>query len=119
MSSLNLKRKSLRKYSEARYLDPDSEDDPANLKKHRNLYWLHSEMERLADDVIDREICKRLRQFAGQIEYDLPSAVIQAIKAGRDVETDAIPEGLLPFYRHFHFMKKRAGKNKKQGKSRK
>ena len=81
------------------------------LVEPTNLLWLCSEMERMAEDVIDREICRRLRQFAGQVEFDLPGDVVHQIRSrGRSVEIETIPEPLLPFYRHFAFMLKRRRK---------
>jgi hypothetical protein len=75
---------------------------------HTNLLWLCGEMEKMSEDVIDREICRRLRQFAGQVEFDLPLAVVQQIRSrSADVEIETIPEALVPFYRHYEFMIKR------------
>lgn len=76
-----------------------------------NLLWLCTEMEKMSEDVIDREICRRLRQFAGQVEFDLPFEVVQQIRS-RDgvVAVDIIPEPLIPFYRHYAFMVKRRRK---------
>ncbi len=77
----------------------------------RNIHWLCSEMEKLAQDVNDREICKRLRQFASRTEYDLPHETIVQIRSRRgEVDIHLIPEPLLPFFRHFQFMKKRLEK---------
>ena len=68
-------------------------------------------MEKMSEDVIDREICRRLRQFAGQVEFDLPLEVVQQIRSrAGDVSVDIIPEPLIPFYRHFAFMVKRQRK---------
>ncbi|MCB1174924.1 MAG: hypothetical protein KDK39_15235 [Leptospiraceae bacterium] len=109
MSSSSLHRKNWRSRVYADHSRAD-ENGPANntdLSKHRNLHWLHAEMERLSEDVIDREICKRLCQFAGQIEYDLPIEVLRQIKASQTVDTNSIPEGILPFYRHYCFMVQR------------
>ncbi|MEQ9364171.1 MAG: hypothetical protein RIF32_08015 [Leptospirales bacterium] len=76
-----------------------------------NLLWLCTEMEKMSEDVIDREICRRLRQFAGQVEFDLPIEVVQQIRSkGGTVTVEIIPEPLLPFYRHFAFMLKRRRK---------
>ena len=76
-----------------------------------NLLWLCTEMEKMSEDVIDREICRRLRQFAGQVEFDLPFEVVQQIRSrGGAVTVEIIPEPLLPFYRHFAFMLKRRRK---------
>ncbi|MCR9144584.1 MAG: hypothetical protein NXI24_20260 [bacterium] len=76
-----------------------------------NLLWLCTEMEKMSEDVIDREICRRLRQFAGQVEFDLPLEIVQQIRSkGGAVTVEMIPEPLLPFYRHFAFMLKRRRK---------
>lgn len=65
-------------------------------------------MEKMAQDVNDREICKRLRHFAGRTEYDLAHETIMQIRSRRgDVEINLIPEPLLPFFRHYQYMKKR------------
>lgn len=77
-------------------------------RAHTNLLWLCEEMEKLSEDVNDREICRRMRQFAGQIEYDLPADVVLQLRSGRDeIDVELIPEALVPFYRHFQFMRKR------------
>ena len=74
----------------------------------RNILWLCSEMEKMAQDVNDREICKRLRHFAGRTEYDLSHETIMPIRSRRaEVDVGLIPEPLLPFFRHYQFMKKR------------
>lgn len=73
-----------------------------------NLLWLCTEMEQLSEDVIDREICRRLRQFAGQVEFDLPYEVVQQIRSRNgEVTVEIIPEPLVPFYRHYAFMRRR------------
>lgn len=112
MSSASLRKKSLNPDTATRLIDSETEDNPVNLKRHRNLKWLYMEMEKLSDDVIDREICKRLRQFSGQLEYDLPNDIIKQIKEKSVVNTDNIPEGLLPFYRHYNFMYQRNEKSR-------
>ena len=82
--------------------------DPDRINQFRNLHWLCTEMERLSDDVIDREICKRLRQFAGRIEYDLPDEVVRQLRGrSQTVSEELIPEALMPFYRHYNFMLRR------------
>ena len=111
MSSASIPSKS-QKTRATRLIDADTEDNPDSLKRHKNLHWLHLEMEKYSQDVIDREICKRLRQFSGQLDFDLPKEVIMQIKGRSQVDTSLIPEGLLPFYRHYKFMYQRAQKSK-------
>lgn len=87
-------------------LDDDFPEETAGGQA--NLLWLCGEMERLGEDVIDREICRRLRMFAARIDFDLPDEIVMQLKTRRSfVNTDLIPEALLPFYRHYQFMLKR------------
>ena len=79
-----------------------------STKRKPRLLWLCTEMEKAAEEVNDREICRRLRQFAGQTEYDLTLLTVQELSEGRaELDTTVIPEPLLPFVRHFQYMRRR------------
>jgi hypothetical protein len=73
-----------------------------------NMQWLLDEMEKLALDVNDREIIKRFAMFALRTDYDLAPQTVQELRFKKQNVNEAIiPEPLLPFYRHYQFMKKR------------
>lgn len=77
-------------------------------ERNRNLLWLCAEIERRSDDVNDREIARRLRQFAERVDYDIPGDVCEQIRARRQfVDVSRIPEAVMPFYRHYLFMLRR------------
>ncbi len=78
-----------------------------------NVIWLLDEIERLAEDVIDREIARRLRQFVDRIQDDIPRDVLEQIRSRRSIiDIDRIPEPLLPFYRHYVFMRRRSSRRR-------
>ena len=87
----------------------DGPIDPDLVRRHENLFWLCREMERLSEDVIDREICKRLRQIAGRVDEDLSDGVMPLFRSReeQDLPAGQLPEAILPFYRHYRFMLKR------------
>lgn len=84
---------------------------PRLRARHKNLLWFCAVLEKLSQDVIDREVCKRLKQMSDQLEYDLPDDIVQQIRSGmKDVQVELIGDSILPFYRHFQFMLKRRKK---------
>lgn len=107
------RRESSRDYGDYGYARADLNATPQTGIERTNLLWLCTEMEKLSEDVIDREICRRLRQFAGQVEFDLPYEVVQQIRARNgEVVVEIIPEPLVPFYRHYSFMRRRAERSR-------
>ncbi|MBX7057379.1 MAG: hypothetical protein K1X75_04890 [Leptospirales bacterium] len=77
------------------------------------VLWLLDEIERRAEDVIDREIARRLRQFVDRVQEDIPRDVLEQIRSRRSaIDINRIPEALTPFYRHYAFMLKRSSRRK-------
>jgi len=80
---------------------------PLDVLPSSHMQWFLGEMERLSEDVNDREIIRRFQLFAARTDYDFSLQTVQEIRQKKDVREDIIPEPLLPFYRHYLYMLKR------------
>ena len=79
----------------------------ANIPKH--LASFHKTMVKHSEDVIDREICLKLRQLIETLENDISVPFASRMKQGKLAESEVslLPESLIPFYRHYQFMLRR------------
>lgn len=83
----------------------------ANMPK--NLASFYKVMAKHSEDIIDREICLKLRQLTETLENDISAPFVSRMKQGKLAESEIslLPESLIPFYRHYQFMLRR-GYNK-------
>jgi len=65
-------------------------------------------MQKLANDAVDNEICRKLRDLIATNEIDMDPALLDSmIRTPRDVKHDTVPKELLPFFRHYLFLLRR------------
>jgi hypothetical protein len=82
-----------------------------NAKK-KNLNVLLKEMEKLSEEPNDREICKKFKLLIeSNVELDIPRQTMnEIIEDPEGIDDKDIPESIMPFIRHYIFMRKRAQK---------
>lgn len=67
-----------------------------------------AEMEKEAVDAVDSEVCKRFRQMVETEELIVSAADIKSLMQNPEkMDPSSFPEGVVPFLRHYRFMKKR------------
>jgi len=74
----------------------------------KNLNYLMFLMEKMSENVNDKEICRRLRIFIITIPLDISDEQLNQLKRLKKIILEkSIPEHILPFYKHYLFMLRR------------
>ena len=75
----------------------------------KNLASFYKAMAKHSEDIIDHEICLKLRQLIETLESDTSAPFVSRMKQGKLLESEVslLPESLIPFYRHYQFMLRR------------
>ncbi|HON76987.1 MAG TPA: hypothetical protein PK544_00730 [Spirochaetota bacterium] len=82
-------------------------------RRKTNLLRLSSEMNKIAQDAVDKEIIRRFRTLIDTCEEDITkSSLTQVLKESKDVEVSNFHESLQPYVKHYLFMLKRSQKLK-------
>ncbi|HPB81540.1 MAG TPA: hypothetical protein PK200_05820 [Spirochaetota bacterium] len=82
-------------------------------RRKTNLLRLSSEMNKIAQDAVDKEIIRRFRTLIDTCEEDITkSSLTQVLKESKDVEVSSFHESLQPYVKHYLFMLKRSQKIK-------
>ena len=77
-------------------------------KKNKNLSRLHSEMNKMVLDAVDREVIKRFKIIIDTSEEDLTKVnLTQLLKEPKSVDMSIYDESLQAYIKHYLFMKKR------------
>lgn len=82
-------------------------------RRKTNLLRLSTEMNKIAQDAVDKEVIRRFRTLIDTCEDDITkSSLTQVLKESKDVEVSSFPESLQPYVKHYLFMLKRSQKLK-------
>ncbi|MFC1668941.1 hypothetical protein ACFL20_01000 [Spirochaetota bacterium] len=87
----------------------------SKLKRKKNLSNLHSKMNKLSLDAVDREIIRRFKIVIDTCEEDITKISLDTIlKNQKHVNVYSFHESLQPYIKHYLFMVKRSiSKSKK------
>lgn len=95
---------------------PKSTAKPANKIKAKkvNLLKIYSEMNKLSNDAVDKEVIKRFKIIIDTIEEDITKKSLQLVlKDPKSVTISDFSESLQPYIKHYVFLIKRSKRIKK------
>jgi len=99
--------------TEKKTAKPKAKPKSSKKKKKVNLIRLYSEMNKLAEDAVDKEVIKRFKTMVDSIEEDITKVSLSAIlKEPKNVDVYSFHDGLQPYIKHYLFMLKRSKKKK-------
>ncbi len=82
-----------------------------NRKRKTNLLKIHSAMNKMVEDAVDKEVVRKFRTIIDSSEEDLTRAQADEIlKSPLNLNVGDFPESTHPYLRHFIFMHKREAK---------
>jgi hypothetical protein len=90
-------------------------DSRANTKiKKINLLKLYSEMNKLSNDAVDKEVIKRFKIIIETSEEDITKKSLKLIlKEPKNVNISDFNDSLQPYIKHYLFLMKRDTRSKK------
>ncbi len=88
---------------------------PSKVKtKKVNLLKLYSEMNKLSNDAVDKEVIKRFKIIIDTIEEDITKkSLLLILKEPRNVTVADFGDSLQPYIKHYLFLLKRNKRAKK------
>jgi len=88
---------------------------PSRIKtKKVNLLKLYSEMNKLSNDAVDKEVIKRFKIIIDTIEEDITKkSLLLILKEPRNVTVADFSDSLQPYIKHYLFLLKRNKRAKK------
>lgn len=92
-----------------------SEIRPSKVRtKKVNLLKLYSEMNKLSNDAVDKEVIKRFKIIIDTIEEDITKkSLLLIIKEPKSVTVTEFHDSLQPYIKHYLFLMKRNKRIKK------
>ncbi|MBP7736100.1 MAG: hypothetical protein KA369_09035 [Spirochaetes bacterium] len=88
---------------------------PSRVKtKKVNLLKLYSEMNKLSNDAVDKEVIKRFKIIIDTIEDDITKkSLLLILKEPKNVTVSDFGDSLQPYIKHYLFLLKRNKRAKK------
>lgn len=82
-------------------------------KKKQNLLKIYSEMSKLCQDAVDKEVLKRFKIIIDTCEEDITKVNMRLVlKEPKNVNMSVFHESVQPYIKHFIFLMKRNQKKK-------
>ncbi len=92
-----------------------TETRPSKVKtKKVNLLKLYSEMNKLSNDAVDKEVIKRFKIIIDTIEEDITKkSMLLILKEPKNVTVSDFSDSLQPYIKHYLFLFRRNKRAKK------